>query len=53
MEVGHAAQNVYLQVESLDLGTVFIGAFHEDEVKAILQMSEEEIPLGLMPVGRK
>jgi nitroreductase len=53
MEVGHAAQNVYLQAESLDLGTVFIGAFHEDEVKAILQMSEEETPLGLMPVGRK
>ena len=53
MEVGHAAQNVYLQAESLDLGTVFIGAFHEDEVKAILQMSEEDTPLGLMPVGRK
>ena len=53
MEVGHAAQNVYLQAESLGLGTVFIGAFYEDEVKAILQISEEETPLGLMPVGRK
>ena len=53
MEVGHAAQNVYLQAESLALGTVFIGAFHEDEVKAVLQIREEEVPLGLMPVGRK
>jgi SagB-type dehydrogenase family enzyme len=53
MEVGHAAQNIYLQAEALNLGTVFIGAFYEDEVKAVLQMSEEEIPLGLMPVGRK
>ena len=53
MEVGHAAQNVYLQAESLELGTVFIGAFHEDEVRAVLQIHEEEVPLGLMPVGRK
>lgn len=53
MEVGHAAQNVYLQAEALDLGTVFIGAFHENEVKAVLQMREEEVPLGLMPVGKK
>ena len=52
MEVGHAAQNVYLQAESLDLGTVFIGAFYDDKVKSILQMRKEETPLGLMPVGR-
>jgi SagB-type dehydrogenase family enzyme len=53
MEVGFAAQNVYLQAETLDLGTVFIGAFHDDQVKEILQMGEGETPLGLMPVGRK
>lgn len=53
MEVGFAAQNVYLQAESLGLGTVFIGAFYDDQVRGIMQMSEEEIPLGLMPVGRK
>jgi SagB-type dehydrogenase family enzyme len=53
MEVGNVSQNVYLQVESLDLGTVFIGAFHDDEVKAVLQIRDEENPLGLMPVGRK
>ena len=53
MEVGHVSQNVYLQAESLGLGTVFIGAFHEDEVKTILHISVEETPLGLMPVGKK
>jgi SagB-type dehydrogenase family enzyme len=53
MEVGHAAQNIYLQAESLGLGTVFIGAFHEDEVKEALNLGGEEINLGLMPVGRK
>ncbi len=53
MDVGHVSQNVYLQAEALDLGTVFIGAFHETEVKSVLQMSAEEVPLGLMPVGKK
>jgi SagB-type dehydrogenase family enzyme len=53
MEVGSVAQNVYLQAVSLDLGTVFIGAFHDDQVKRLLRLGEDEIPLGIMPVGRK
>jgi len=53
MEVGSAAQNIYLQAVSLNLGTVFIGAFHDDEVKKVLHMAGDEQPLGLMPVGRK
>lgn len=52
MEVGAAAQNIYLQAESMDLGTVFIGAFHDDQVKKALQLQEEEHPLGFMPVGK-
>ncbi|MBA4379525.1 MAG: nitroreductase [Anaerolinea sp.] len=53
MEVGSVAQNVYLQAVSLNLGTVFIGAFHDDEVKKVLHLAADEQPLGLMPVGRK
>ncbi|MDI6807533.1 MAG: SagB/ThcOx family dehydrogenase [Candidatus Eisenbacteria bacterium] len=53
MEVGCAAQNVYLQAISLELGTVFIGAFDDDKTKKVLNMPEEEQPLGMMPVGRK
>lgn len=53
MEVGSVAQNVYLQAESLQLGTVFIGAFYDDEVKRILNLESEEQPLCLMPVGRR
>lgn len=53
MEVGSAAQNVYLQAESLNLGTVFIGAFLDDQVKAIVSMQPAEQPLGLMPIGRR
>lgn len=52
MEVGHAAQNVYLQAETLDLGTVFVGAFYDEEVSHVLGLGEEEAPLGLMPVGK-
>jgi len=36
MEVGHTAQNVYLQAVALGLGTVVIGAFRDDQVGEIL-----------------
>ncbi len=50
MEVGHAAQNVYLQAAALDLGTVVVGAFHDDRVKKLLQMAHDEEPVCIMPV---
>lgn len=53
IEAGHAAQNVYLQAVSLDLGTVVIGAFIDSEVKKIVNAGEQEEPLYIMPVGRK
>lgn len=52
MEVGHAAQNVYLQAASLGLGTVVIGAFDDSKVQEIMDLGEDEHPLYLMPVGR-
>lgn len=52
IEVGHAAQNVYLQAASLGLGTVVIGAFDDDEVKKAMNMDESEEPLYIMPVGK-
>lgn len=52
MEVGHAAQNVYLQAAALGLGTVVIGAFDDAAVKRTLGMRDDEEPLFLMPVGR-
>jgi SagB-type dehydrogenase family enzyme len=51
MEVGALGENIYLQAESLDLGTVFIGAFEDEKVKKALEIEEE--PLGIMPVGEK
>lgn len=53
MEVGSASQNVYLQAVSLDLGTVFIGAFYDDDVKKVLGLREDEEPFCIMPVGHQ
>lgn len=53
IELGHAAQNVYLQAVSLDLGTVVMGAFDDQKVKEIMHMQAQEQPLYLMPIGRK
>lgn len=53
MEAGHAAQNVYLQATALGLGTVVIGAFIDEEIKSLMQLSLDEKPLYLMPVGKR
>ena len=51
MDLGHSAENVYLQVETLGLGTCAIGAFIDDEVAKILRLPNEEEPLYIMPIG--
>ncbi|MFW6109995.1 MAG: SagB/ThcOx family dehydrogenase [Patescibacteria group bacterium] len=51
MEAGHAAQNVYLQGESLGLGTVTVGAFEDEEIIELLQLPSEHKPLYVMPIG--
>lgn len=53
IEVGHAAENVYLQATALGLGTVFVGAFDDSEVQNVLGLPPDHEPLGIMPVGRK
>jgi SagB-type dehydrogenase family enzyme len=59
MEVGAAAENIYLQAETLNLGTVFIGAFEDEKVKKVLGIKLKipplagEEPLAIMPVGKK
>lgn len=51
-EVGHASQNVHLQAAALDIGTVVIGAYRDDEVEDILNLGDPYRVLYLMPVGK-
>ena len=50
MEAGHVGENIYLQATAMGLGTVAVGAFHDDEVAEILQAGLS--PLYILPVGR-
>jgi len=52
MEAGHAAQNVFLQVTTLDLGAVMVGAFDDAAVAHAIQLPADESALYLMPIGR-
>ncbi len=53
MEAGHAGQNIYLQAYALNIGTVAIGAFHDNQVKDILGIPDDHAPLYIIPVGLK
>ncbi|MFP4175845.1 MAG: SagB/ThcOx family dehydrogenase [Candidatus Brocadiia bacterium] len=51
MEVGHAGQNIYLQAESLGLGTVAVGAFDDTGIEEVFNLPDDLDALYLMPVG--
>lgn len=52
LDAGCAAENVHLQAEALNLGSVAVGAFDDDAVAAVLGLTGGEQPLYLIPVGR-
>lgn len=51
LEAGHAAQNIHLQAVALEMGSVPIGAFHDDQISEALSLPADEVPLYLIPVG--
>ncbi|KYK31945.1 MAG: nitroreductase [Theionarchaea archaeon DG-70] len=51
MEAGHVGENIYLQAVALELGTVVVGAFQDIDLKQVLDLPEELVPLYVMPVG--
>lgn len=52
LEAGHVAENILLQVVSLNLGAVPIGAFGDDSVVEILDIPSDFKPLYIIPVGK-
>ncbi|MBP1748181.1 MAG: nitroreductase [Deltaproteobacteria bacterium] len=52
-EAGHAAQNVYLEGESLGIGTVVMAGFDADATGKAISLPANEKVLYIMPIGRK
>ena len=42
---------MHLQAVALGLGSVPVGAFEAQRVKALLKLPNEEVPLYIIPVG--
>ena len=53
IEAGHVSQNIYLQCESLNLGTVAVGAFNDDAVQRVLELPADHRPIYIMPIGHR
>ncbi len=53
IEVGHAAQNVFLQAGALGLAAVVVGAFRDRDLNEVLELSRGEEAVYLMPIGHK
>lgn len=53
MEAGHVAENVHLVCASRELDTCPVGAFSDDEIHAVLDLSDELEPLYLLPFGKR
>ncbi len=51
MDIGHSAQNVYLQTTAMGMATCAIGAFDDDKLTRIIKPQGEEEVLYLMPFG--
>jgi len=52
MDLGHSAENVYLQATAMNIGTCAVGAFTNLSLKKAVGMTQEEEPLYIMPLGK-
>ncbi|MEO0073548.1 MAG: SagB/ThcOx family dehydrogenase, partial [candidate division WOR-3 bacterium] len=51
IDLGHSAENVYLQATAMGMGTCAVGAFHDATLHRAVGMSPAEQALYIMPVG--
>ncbi|MEK7804064.1 MAG: nitroreductase family protein, partial [Deltaproteobacteria bacterium] len=50
-DVACSIENMMLAAHSLGLGTVWVGAFHEEDVAGVLEMPPHLRPVAIVPVG--
>ncbi len=53
IEVGMASQNLLLEVTSMGLGGCFVAGFNQTLAGKYLGLHKGELPIGLIPVGKK
>jgi len=53
MEIGHAAQNMFLAATAMGLGSVAIGAFDDEDVAKLVLMRPDERPGLMVAAGAK
>jgi SagB-type dehydrogenase family enzyme len=53
VEAGAAAENLLLQVVSLDLASTYTAGFNANKTEELLGLPNGEVPIGVLPVGRK
>ena len=54
IEAGHISQNIYLQAVSLELGSVAVGAFHDDKTNELIGVDgETEAAIYMHAVGTR
>jgi nitroreductase len=53
IEAGAAAENLLLQVVSLNLASTYTAGFNANKTEELLGLPFGEVPIGVLPVGRK
>ena len=53
IDAGAAAENLLLQVVSLDLASTYTAGFNANKTEELLGLPNGEVPIGVLPVGRK
>ncbi|MFQ5800474.1 MAG: nitroreductase family protein [Candidatus Hydrothermarchaeales archaeon] len=51
LDAALAAQNLMLSCVEEGLGSCYVGAFYEDQIRKILGVPETVVPIGIIPIG--
>lgn len=51
MDVAASVQNLLLAAQALGLGSCWVGAFHEDDVRNLLDLPGHLRPVAIVPIG--